>query len=96
VDVVVSDSARDYLVAHGGVAFVRPHSFRCCSGALTLLDIDISAPADAERFSPTDAKDVDIRFLMSSLGAPSQLVIDTKGRKRHRLVAYWDGCAYKA
>ena len=96
MDVIVSDSARDFVAAHGGVAYVRPHSYRCCTGALTFLDIDMSPPADSERFSATDTKDVDIRFLLSPLGAPSQLVIDTRGRKRHRLVAYWDGCAYKA
>ena len=96
MDVIISDSARDYLAAHGGVAYVRPHSFRCCSGALTSLDIDVNAPVDAGRFSPTISRDVDVRFLVSPVGAPSQLTIETRGRKRPHLVAFWDGCAFKA
>ena len=96
MEVIVSDSARVYLAAQGGVAFVRPRSYKCCSGALTTLNVDVSPPVDADRFSPTDAIDVDVRFLESPVGAPSQLTIDTRGRRHKRLVAYWDGCAFKA
>lgn len=96
MDVSVSDSARDYLAAHGGVAYVRPRSFRCCSGGLTSLDIDVNPPIDADRFSQTRAKDVDVRFLLSPVGAPNELTIETRGRKRPHLVAFWDGCAFKA
>jgi hypothetical protein len=97
MDVVVSDSARDYVATHGGVAYVRAHSHRCCSaGSLTLLDIDVSAPKDAERFSATEGNGVDVRFLAGPLGEPRELVIDTRGRLRRHLVAYWDGCAFKA
>jgi hypothetical protein len=96
MEVVVSDSARNYLVAHGGTAFVRANSHRCCSaGSLTLLDIDTDAPSDAGRFTATDAPDFDIRFFVGALGAPRQLLIDTRGRFRRHLVAYWDGCAFK-
>jgi hypothetical protein len=97
MEVVVSDSARDYLAAHGGTAFVRANSHRCCSaGSLTLLDIDTDAPSDAVRFAVTDMPGLDIRFFVGTLGAPRQLVIDTRGRLRRHLVAYWDGCAFKA
>jgi hypothetical protein len=34
--------------------------------------------------------------LAGPLGEPRELVIDTRGRLRRRLVAYWDGCAFKA
>jgi hypothetical protein len=96
MEVVVSDSARDYLAAHGGTAFVRAHSYRCCSaGSLTLLDIATDAPSDAEQFVVTDTQDLDIRLFVGGLGAPRQLVIDTRGRRRSHLVAYWDGCAFK-
>ncbi len=97
MDVVVSDTARRYLTDHGGVAFVRAHSHRCCSaGSLTLLDIDVTVPADVDRFSAMDVKGVDVRFLAGPLGAPRELVIDTRGRLHRHLVAYWDGCAFKA
>jgi hypothetical protein len=96
MEVVVSDSAQDYLADHGGVAFVRANSRRCCSaGTLTLLDVDVRTPSDAERFSATGAKGVDIRFLAGAQGSPDQLVVDTRGRLRRHLVAYWDGCAFK-
>ncbi len=96
MDVVVSDSARDYLAGHGGVAYVRAHSHRCCSaGTLTLLDIDASAPKDAEHFRAGGGGSVDVRFLAGPLGEPRELVIDTRGRVRRHLVAYWDGCAFR-
>ncbi len=96
MDVVVSESARDYLAAHGGVAFVRAHSYRCCSaGSLTMLDIDTRVPDDADRFVSTDTRDVDVRFFSGMQGAPEQLIIDTRGHLRRRLVAFWDGCAFK-
>ncbi|MGA7833888.1 MAG: hypothetical protein WCA31_01625 [Acidimicrobiales bacterium] len=96
MEVVLSDSAREFLVGHGGVAFVRAHSYRCCSvGSLTLLDIDTRAPKDADCFVTTTC-DVDVRILLAAHGAPDQLIIDTRGRLRPRLVAFWDNCAFKA
>jgi hypothetical protein len=96
MEVVISDSARDFLGDHGGVAFVRAHSYRCCSaGSLTLLDIETSAPSDAEHFSAIEVNDVDVRYLVGPLGTPRQLIIEIRGRLRPHLVAYWDGCAFK-
>jgi hypothetical protein len=96
MNVVVSDSARDFLAAHGGVAYVRAHSHRCCSaGSLTLLDIDTRAPEDAHRFVAMDTREVDVRFFMGVQGAPEELIIDTRGHLRRRLVAFWDGCVFK-
>jgi hypothetical protein len=96
MDVVISDSARDFLAEHGHVAYIRAHSHRCCSaGSLTLLKVETNAPSDAEHFSAFHVNDVDVRYLVGPLGAPSQLIIETRGRLRPHLVAFWDGCAFK-
>ena len=47
MDVVITEKARDFATAHGGVVYVRSHSHRCCSGPITLLDTTTEEPADS-------------------------------------------------
>ncbi len=95
MQVVISDSAKEYVQAHGGVAYVRTHSHHCCSGTLTLLDVWTKPPKDVEGFDATDCEGVEVQFLSGVGGRPEELVIELRGRKRQHLVAYWDGCAFK-
>jgi hypothetical protein len=95
VEVLISETARDYISQRGGIVFVRPHSHRCCSGPLTLLDTSTSPPVDATEFESFPAHGVDVRFRPGASGRPNELSIDMRGRRHPRPVAYWDGCAYK-
>ena len=96
VEVIISDPARRYVIAHGGGVFVKSHSYRCCSaGSLTLLDVATSPPVDALDYAAVECEDVDVRFLGGRSGQPSQLVIELRGLFKPHLVAYWDGCVYK-
>lgn len=71
-----------------------PHSQRCCTGALTTLDVKIAAPDEAARYERFE-DDGMIVFYSSARGAhPDELVLKLKGSRRQRLEALWDGCAY--
>jgi hypothetical protein len=95
MDVVVTEKARDYIRAHGGTAFVRAHPHRCCTGALTLLDVSMMPAGDAADYETLDGGGVGVRFCGGTDGRPEQLTIDMRGVLTRRPVAFWDGCAYK-
>jgi hypothetical protein len=94
-EVVITEKARDYIRAHGGTAFVRSHPHRCCTGALTLLDVTMTPAGDASDYELFDAGGVGVRFCGGTDGRPEQLTIDMRGVLTRRPVAFWDGCAYK-
>ena len=95
MQVVISDDARQLAGAQGGVVYVRSHAHRCCAGPLTLLDVTTEAPPDAGEFVPVDAGGLTVRYHGDPESGPHVLTIDVRGRRRRRLVSYWDGCAYK-
>jgi hypothetical protein len=96
VEVIVSDEVRAFVRKHGGAVFVDAHTHRCCAGPLTLLDTTTKQPLDAADFVPVDGGDgMEVRFRDGPGGRPDQLGLELRGRWRPRLVASWDGCAYK-
>lgn len=95
MQVVVSDEARELAATHGGVVYVRSHAHRCCAGPLTLLDVTTKTPLDAGDFVPVDAGGLTVRYHGDPEDGPHVLTIDVRGRRRRRLVSYWDGCAYR-
>ena len=94
MEVLVSEAAKEYVVAHGGVVFVRGHHNQLCSGSLTLLDVDTSPPKDLADFVTMGADDIEVKFLGAG-GGPNELEIVLRGLFRPHLTAYWDGCVFK-
>ncbi|MGO9195589.1 MAG: hypothetical protein ACLQK4_00490 [Acidimicrobiales bacterium] len=95
MDTVVSDEAREYVKARGGVVFVRAHSHQCCHGSTTFLDTTTKPPRDRDDFVSVSTDEIDVRFLGSSAGEPHELVIELRGVLRRHPVSYWDGCLFK-
>jgi hypothetical protein len=95
VETVVSDDAREYVKAHGGVLFVRAHAHRCCHGTMTLLDTTTECPPDSGEYLSVGSDDIDVRFHGAAVDKPHALVIELRGMFRRHLVSYWDGCAFK-
>ncbi len=95
MDVVVSEKARDFAAAHGGVVYVRSHAHRCCSGPITLLDTTTDQPEDAANYRRVAAGDLTVRYRGDPETGPHVLTIELRGTLRRRLVSYWDGCAFK-
>jgi hypothetical protein len=94
VEVVISETAREHIVRHGGTVFVRSHLHRCCTDALTLLDVTTAPPREWSDFQSFDVDDVAVQF-RSPGGFPNQLTIEMRGFVKPHPVAFWDGCAYR-
>ncbi|HXZ61431.1 MAG TPA: hypothetical protein VEG62_01725 [Acidimicrobiales bacterium] len=95
MEVVLSEEARDYVAIHGGVVHVRPEAHRCCTGPITLLHTSTEAPEDADVGVAVPAGGVTLRYHGDASSGPGLLTVELRGRLRRRLVASWDGCAYK-
>jgi hypothetical protein len=96
VDVVITRAAHAYVRDHGGAVYVDSHTHRCCTGPLTLLHATTKRPLDAAEFLPIDAGDgVEVHFRDDPSRGPDHLSLELRGRLRPRLVASWDGCAYR-
>ncbi|MGA3353806.1 MAG: hypothetical protein ABSD85_11560 [Acidimicrobiales bacterium] len=93
--VVASEDVRSYVEAHGGVLYVNAHLRKCCSGSMTVLDSSTREPADTTGYRAFDSAGFPIRFFTGGADEPDELVIEMKGMRHKRPVAYWNGCAFK-
>jgi len=94
-EVQSTELAGNFVTSRGGVVFVRAKRSRCCSGTLTTLGIDTVRPMDVAESARESAVGIEVRYAGGASGQPQKLVIELRGKKRRRLAAYWDGCAYK-
>jgi len=84
----------DYVVANGGVLWVRADRRSCCSGSTITLRAGTDCPGDPSAYEPVSSDlSIDIRFLGVGQRRPDRLVLELRGRRR-RPAAYWDGCIY--
>jgi len=90
--VVASSQAVQRVQGEGGKLFVWGKSVRCCSGKLTYLEAATEAPE--REFRPVGGDGFEV-FLDARLArVPEELHVELHGRRRPRLAAYWNGCAY--
>jgi hypothetical protein len=93
--VIASDDVRSYVESHGGVLYVSAHRRQCCSGSTTVLDSTTLEPTDLTGFRSFDAPGWEVRLRTGGSSEPDELVVEMKGLRRKRPVAYWNGCAFK-
>ncbi len=94
-EIELSDQAREYVQARGGTLFLRVRHDRCCSGGgLTFLEASTTAHGggDYEKLSNVN---LDVRLSHTRSVLPEKVSVEMRGKVRPRLVAYWDGCAYR-
>lgn len=92
--VVTKPEVADLIRANGGRIYVWTDPHRCCSGAVTYLKSG-SAPEPGRRFVRFDANGFELWFDPGARPAPDELHLDMKGfRRKKRVEAYWDGCAF--
>lgn len=90
--VVAAPEVAERVREEGGRLFVWPRTARCCRGSLTYLEVATDAPAGVFRRVGGDAFEVFLDARMRR--SPDELHVELHGRRRPRLAAYWDGCAY--
>lgn len=89
---VVSEPASKLIKAQGGRLYVRLKKARCC-GAVTTLVTSSTPPEGVEFCSVSSGDEIEV-YLPAHLGRePDELHIEVR---RHRVEAYWNGCAWVA
>jgi hypothetical protein len=91
VRVKASPDAVRLVREQGGKLYVWAKRSRCCHGSLTFLET--SSEPGQRPFRCVDADGIEL-YLDERLGEPEELVVETKGRRRKHVHAYWNGCAY--
>lgn len=91
----MSDEARAYVKARGNALYLRPGRNQCCHGALEVIRASTHAPEDLTRYRLLLSDDPEIRILDAGIGLPRSIDVELRGRLRPRLIALWDGCAYR-
>ena len=90
--VVASDSATELIQAQGGRLYVWLRGTHCCHGMTTLATA--SEPPAEKAFRRVDSGGRFELYLPAGLTRlPDELHLDL-GRRRRRVDAYWDGCAW--
>jgi hypothetical protein len=89
--VETSPEAIQLVGEHGGKLYVWAKRARCCHGSITFLETS-NEPGERP-FRRVPAEGIEL-YLDARLGEPDELVIETSGRRRKHVHAYWNGCAY--
>jgi hypothetical protein len=89
---VAAPGVAERVREEGGRLFVWPKTTRCCRGRLTYLEAATQAPAGVFRRVAGDGFEVFLDARMRR--SPDELHVELHGRRRSRLAAYWNGCAY--
>jgi len=91
VEVIASPAAVEFVQKRGGKLFVWSRTSRCCCGAARFLDAATSRD-DQHGFQRLPADGIDLYVDFPRL--PERLEIELQGRRRRRVAAYWEGCAW--
>jgi hypothetical protein len=95
VRVDVSPEAGELVRGQGGRLWVwaaRP--WACCWGTPAYLHAATAPPPGMSGFSPVDAPELEVWFRAPAGRLPDVLEIALRGKRRPRVEAFWDGCAY--
>jgi hypothetical protein len=93
VRVVASDAALELIRARGGSLYVWVKTSRCCTGAAHTLATAHEPPAGKEFRRVDDSHSFEL-FVSSRLRRlPAELHVE-RARRRPRVDAFWDGCAW--
>jgi hypothetical protein len=92
VRIVVSDPATAAIHERGGRLYVWLRPSRCCRGAATLATAT-TPPAGKQFRKDETTTSFDLYLPTHLTHLPDELHVDVRGRK-HRIEAYWNGCAW--
>ena len=95
VAVTLGDGVAELAASEGGVIYLSLRESRCCSGTLTFLDASTSLRSSRPALRSWSIEGVDVQLVTPVRRFPQEITIEQRGRRRRKLVAYLDGCAYR-
>jgi hypothetical protein len=90
---VADERTRRFLAEQGNKVYVWPSRHRCCGGTLTLVRCATEQP-DGRAFERAEIDGVGLYLDRDFDTQPDEIHVNLKGRRRPRLEAYWNGCAF--
>ena len=93
VKVGASREALDFIREHGGRLYVWADRRACCGGT-RFIRSSTERPGRSEGFALIDHDGVELYVKAAAGRLPDELDIGVRGRRRPRVEAYWNGCAY--
>lgn len=91
--VEASTEALDFIREQGGRLYVWADRHACCGGT-RFIRSSTDHPAEPEAFVRIDLDGWDLYLRTAAGRLPDELDIGLRGRRRPRVEAYWNGCAY--
>jgi len=85
----------EYVLARGGVLWIRSVRQRCCTGAMTSLVTSTSQPHDSAAYERVEGDLPFSVYLLTGCARPAEILVDMRGVRRKRPVAYWDGSFFR-
>ena len=90
--VVASPGVAGVVSEQGGRLYVWPRTARCCRHGLEWLEAG-PKPREGDTYDAVAADGFEL-YLARMAKQPDELHLDLSGRRRRRVNAYWDNCAY--
>jgi hypothetical protein len=91
--VIAGPEVVQLIEEQGGQLYVWTDPHSCCSGQMTFL-LAGPRPPLGRLFRRFDAEGFELWFDPGSMDPPDELHLDVKGRRKKRVAAYWNGCAF--
>jgi len=96
--ILATPESTEFILAEGGQLYVWVEPQRCCGGP-AFLGASTHRPPRLRRGVPTTFNRVegaafDLYLAHGNLAAPDELHIELRGRRRPRIVTFWNGAAY--
>ena len=95
VAVTLGDGVAELATSEGGVIYLSLRESRCCSGTLAFLDASTSLRCPRPTLRSRSVEGVDVRPVTPMRRFPQEITIELRGRRRRKLAAYVDGCAFR-
>jgi hypothetical protein len=92
VQVIASADVAEVVQEQGGRLYVWPRTGRCCLHGLAWLEAG-PQPKPGWEFEPVATEGFAL-YLARMARVPDELHLDVQGRRRRRVAAFWDNCAY--
>jgi len=93
MNVIASPQVAAFVRRRGGRVFVWGTAHGCCGGGIRSL-VTRTEPDPTRSFTRYPGDGFDVWFDPGPSPIPNELVLELKGRRRPRVEAYWDGCAF--